>query len=149
MFRASIGKLSEFPRSIDFRANVTLKTEHPDHILGEPLIVEFLYAHDDDKAQVVDPFRASGRGGRPASRPHSSMDWIGLFKVKQSDDVSKRGRYALQQDRPAINSGTTSRDGRVSLNEHLDFGVCPVPVPVSVLSCPWSCTLTPARSGRW
>jgi hypothetical protein len=105
MFRASIGKLSEFPRSVDFRASVTLSLSATSRqlVIGEPLVVFYSYLHDDDSHLPPQALRTR----------HSSMDWIGLFAVPVLKDGSSPGADA---------AGTYSANGRVCLNEDVDFG---------------------------
>lgn len=63
MFRASLGKLAEYPRAMDFRASVKLRVDE-DTILGEQLTVDYEYQHATD----------------PEKR-HTPLDWVGLFRV--------------------------------------------------------------------
>lgn len=135
MFRASIGQLAEYPRSYDYCVAVELTCPHPNHILGEPVFVNYQYRHDDD---VFQPWQPSGRSSvetqivssptkadasavkqRAAtvsrSLPHSSTDWIGLFEVLKDADGRCYGSHL---------AGTFSDDRRGCLNERLDFGEC-------------------------
>lgn len=63
MFRASLGKLAEYPRRDDFDATVVLRCKK-DAILGEPITVHYDYKHN-----------------RIPNRRHPRLDWLGLFKV--------------------------------------------------------------------
>lgn len=131
MFRASLGQLSDFPRSFDYLVTVRLRCKQLHHVLGEPLCISYSYRHDDDARPVeggpspslaqdsltdgsVEDVRHPGKTV-VRRHPHSSTDWIGLFTVLPD------ATGALW---PESAAGSMSMDARSCLNEHLDFGDC-------------------------
>lgn len=114
MFRASLGQLSDFPRSVDFLATVRIETRGRAHIIGEPLIVKYSYIHDDDVIDTEHSLDSLGFRG-PRCQPHSSCDWIGLTVVLPGQDGTLP---------PSSAAGKHSADGRACLNGNIDFGDC-------------------------
>ena len=112
MFRASLGKLSEYPRSDDFSAKVSLATPTT-AILGEPMDVKYEFQHLIDK-----------------DREHTPLDWIGVFLVR-SEEV----REAISRRNSAIHSApslswTTAEPSEERLVEtNIDFGDGPQEAP--------------------
>ena len=111
IFRSSLGKLSEFPRAVDFRANVALSTTQQRHVLGECLRIRYHYVHDMSTQDQMYSVPST-----PVQWPHGAEDWMGVFWVppgEGGDTADERGRV----------KGSLSTDGRVCLNEELEFDV--------------------------
>lgn len=88
MFRASLGKLGDYPRIADFDATVSLSTDAT-AILGEPMDVHYKFQHNSDP-----------------SAAHTSMDWIGIFRVRST--LAASGARTGSPPVSALNSRSSS-----------------------------------------
>ena len=146
MFRSSLGKLSEFPRAIDFRVNVSLSTDQHLHVLGECLKVRYSYRHDLSSLPATDgsPERYTSPRSHDSvdavTWQHSPEDWLGLFRIPTTGPHS--GTTADDGRR----TGTLSVDGRVCLNEQLEFDVNSTDTSKETLVA-W-CLLPPENEGE-